>query len=142
MLSRPSWPERLVCPITLCEFDDPVLSEDGYTYERNNIKAYLNTGDIHNPPKSPVTRENVHSKTLIPNTHVKLLAPKSDTGKIGTFNILHHSIQGTTCPLSGDLIRIAMTTLAGAKCLRFAHYNIFRDAARTAMVWSPISDAS
>lgn len=54
--------ENLICPITNEVFKDPVVAEDGFTYERTAIEEWFKTKD-----KSPMTNTTVKNKTLIPN---------------------------------------------------------------------------
>jgi Mg-chelatase subunit ChlD len=56
-----SFPENFICPITQSIMVDPVMCEDGITYERSAILLWLGT---HNT--SPVTRQYI-SSNLIPN---------------------------------------------------------------------------
>jgi hypothetical protein len=53
------------CPISMCIMNDPVIAEDGLTYERSSIEEHLKTSNI-----SPITREEI-SKTLIPNKSLR-----------------------------------------------------------------------
>lgn len=53
--------ENLICPITLEVFKDPVIIEDGNTYEREAILKYLNNNNL-----SPITREPVNKQIVIP----------------------------------------------------------------------------
>ena len=53
----------LVCPITQELFVEPVLAEDGHTYERSAISRWFNTGNT----RSPVTNEELEGKKLVPN---------------------------------------------------------------------------
>jgi len=57
----------LVCPITQELFVDPVLAEDGHTYERSAITRWFATGNT----RSPVTNAVLEGKKLIPNHVVK-----------------------------------------------------------------------
>lgn len=56
-----SFPENFICPITQTIMVDPVMCEDGITYERSAIAQWLQS---HNT--SPVTRQYI-SSNLIPN---------------------------------------------------------------------------
>jgi len=55
-------PSYFLCPITQDIFIEPVVAEDGHTYERDAIKKWL---DNHNT--SPLTNKMLYSKRLIPN---------------------------------------------------------------------------
>lgn len=57
-------PDEFICPITLEIMTDPVLCNDGYTYERN---AILQIRGSH----SPMTRELIDKTKLIPNRALK-----------------------------------------------------------------------
>jgi hypothetical protein len=56
-----SFPENFICPITQSIMRDPVMCEDGITYERSAITYWLQTNST-----SPVTRQQLSSH-LIPN---------------------------------------------------------------------------
>ena len=54
---------QLVCPITAELFEDPVLLvEDGHTYERSAVTAWLEKHDT-----SPMSGAALATKTLAPN---------------------------------------------------------------------------
>ena len=57
-------PDELKCPITLELMNDPVLCEDGYTYERTAIMNIPNS-------LSPMTRQPIDKSKLIPNRALK-----------------------------------------------------------------------
>ena len=58
-------PEQLLCPITLSLFQDPVVCEDGFTYDRRAIERWLQNGG-----RSPMT--NLPLKQIfIPNQDMK-----------------------------------------------------------------------
>lgn len=56
--------DDFLCPITLEIMNDPVICEDGYTYERTSIMS------IHNS-LSPMTRQPINKSKLIPNRALK-----------------------------------------------------------------------
>ena len=58
----------LACPITFHLFEDPVIAEDGNTYERSAIILWIQ----HNHT-SPLTRETITVEGLRPNRIVKQL---------------------------------------------------------------------
>ena len=62
-----------ICPIGQEIMTDPVIYGDGFTYERTNIQLCIDAG--HN--KSPLTREIVTSRTLIPNITLRILIKES-----------------------------------------------------------------
>jgi len=57
-------PEEFICPITLEIMVDPVLCEDGNTYERKSIERLTNS-------ISPLTRQPIDKRKLIPNRALK-----------------------------------------------------------------------
>lgn len=57
-------PDEFKCPITLEIMDDPVLCEDGYSYEKSAIIAIQNS-------LSPITRQPINKSKLIPNRALK-----------------------------------------------------------------------
>ena len=56
-------PPIFLCPITACLMEDPVIAEDGYTYEREAIKEWISQSS-RSPMTNMVMRE---AKRLIPN---------------------------------------------------------------------------
>lgn len=56
-------PRAFLCPITQEVFEDPVLAEDGFTYERTAIAEWLRSGS----ELSPMTGARLDSKVLLPN---------------------------------------------------------------------------
>ena len=56
-----SFPENFICPITHSIMKDPVICEDGITYERTAIMQWLQTNST-----SPITRQHITSN-FIPN---------------------------------------------------------------------------
>lgn len=61
-------PEDFYCPITQEIFVDPVMADDGNTYERAAIESWLLKHDT-----SPLTNVKLNSKYLVPNLTVKKL---------------------------------------------------------------------
>ena len=58
--------QHLMCPIALELFMDPVIAEDGNTYERNAITQW-----IHQHDTSPITKKPMNIDRLIPNHKIK-----------------------------------------------------------------------
>jgi len=61
-------PSDFFCPITEEIFFDPVMTEDGNTYERSAIELWLQGNDT-----SPLTNAKLKSKNLISNMSLKKL---------------------------------------------------------------------
>jgi hypothetical protein len=59
-------PTEFVCPITQEVMVYPVITSDGYTYERSAIRKWLMTHD-----NSPMTNLRLDSKRLIPNYTIR-----------------------------------------------------------------------
>ena len=55
-----------MCPIMRTQMKDPVLTDDGHTYERESIENWFQTSH-----KSPITGLQLKSKNLIPNIVLK-----------------------------------------------------------------------
>jgi len=55
-----------ICPITLIEMEDPVLAQDGHTYERSAIETWIRSHGI-----SPNTRQVLSIHGLVPNRALK-----------------------------------------------------------------------
>ena len=58
--------DDFLCPITHDVMQDPVVAQDGFTYERKDIVRWLKTSS-----KSPMTKEDISSSGLIPNRTLK-----------------------------------------------------------------------
>ena len=62
---------RFECPLSLDIMNEPVIAEDGYSYEKEEIVNWIKLSeDKGNPITSPITGDNM-GKTLIPNTVLK-----------------------------------------------------------------------
>ena len=61
-MSRVSIPDSFLCPITSELMADPVTTADGFTYEREAINEWFNSG--HNT--SPLTGATLPDKRLTP----------------------------------------------------------------------------
>jgi hypothetical protein len=59
-------PPEFLCPITLEVMRDPVLCDDGHSYERTTILRWLATN-----PTSPTTRSPMSIATVRPNYALK-----------------------------------------------------------------------
>ena len=59
-------PNQYLCPISLCIMSDPVICQDGYTYDRVSILSLKK-------PLSPMTRQPIDLKVLIPNIAIRQL---------------------------------------------------------------------
>lgn len=55
-------PQEFVCPISNEIFKDPVIAQDGHTYEKQHIQQWLQSHAT-----SPMTRQPISSTSLIPN---------------------------------------------------------------------------
>lgn len=64
-----STPPEFECPITLALMTDPVIGEDGQTYERSAIEHWLS--DARNQGRSPITRAPMRLDTLRTNFALK-----------------------------------------------------------------------
>jgi hypothetical protein len=62
-------PEQFICPISLEIMLDPVICEDGHTYDRSSISKLTN-------PKSPITRQPINLNKLTPNIALRQLIEK------------------------------------------------------------------
>ena len=61
-------PNEFLCPITAEMMKDPVIAQDGFSYERSAINQWFKDHD-----KSPMTNETLSSKSLTPNRQLKKL---------------------------------------------------------------------
>lgn len=59
--------ENYICPISHCIFMDPVIAEDGFTYERTEIINWLKNNNT-----SPITRDKIN-KIVLPNQFAKTI---------------------------------------------------------------------
>ena len=64
-------PPELLCPITLSMMGDPVVANDGHSYERAAIATWLATHDT-----SPLAGKTLRHKELTPNVMVRGLIRK------------------------------------------------------------------
>jgi hypothetical protein len=60
-------PPYFFCPITLDVMREPVVADDGYTYEASAITAWMRSQPRSTPPRSPMTNEPMQSASLLPN---------------------------------------------------------------------------
>jgi hypothetical protein len=64
----PEPPDEFLCPILMVLMEDPVIGQDGKTYERAAIERALKQD-----PRSPFTREPMRLDSLRPNYAIKTL---------------------------------------------------------------------
>ena len=64
-------PKEFLCPITLAIMKDPVIMQDGQTYEREAIKKALQAS-----PYSPLTKKPLNMKDAVPNYALKSMIEK------------------------------------------------------------------
>lgn len=69
-------PDEYLCPITRELMKDPVIAEDGYTYEREAIVAWTSKGK----DCSPMTNATLNTKQLTPNRSLKMLIQRHLNG--------------------------------------------------------------
>ena len=62
-------PKEFVCPITQELMVDPVIAEDGFSYERISMERWFSTGKT----RSPVTSERMEGQSLTPNKVMKAM---------------------------------------------------------------------
>ena len=55
-------PDAFICPITFAMMTDPVITADGYTYEKSAIESWLQQSN-----RSPQTNEELEHTNMIPN---------------------------------------------------------------------------
>lgn len=55
-------PRSIYCPISRMPMRDPVLCADGYSYERTDIKKWMQKSNI-----SPYTGQTLQHKLVVPN---------------------------------------------------------------------------
>ena len=70
--------DALCCPITSCVFEDPVLAEDGITYERHAITQWI----LQNAT-SPMTRQPLSLTNLRPNYAIRNLINELHSANAG-----------------------------------------------------------
>jgi ankyrin repeat protein len=59
-------PNNYLCPINFQIMSDPVVAEDGHTYEREAIEKWLKTNDT-----SPLSNDKLNHKNLTANHHAR-----------------------------------------------------------------------
>lgn len=60
-------PEDYICPLTKEMYIEPVMAEDGHTYEKKALQERFARGEM----TSPVTKEEMTSGAMIPNKRLK-----------------------------------------------------------------------
>ncbi|ELU10109.1 hypothetical protein CAPTEDRAFT_93086 [Capitella teleta] len=65
-------PDEYLCPITRELMTDPVMASDGYTYEREAIISWINSGQSN----SPMTNAPLLTSDLTPNRSLKMLVSR------------------------------------------------------------------
>lgn len=78
--------DALLCPITLALFRDPVVAEDGHTYERTAIEEWIQRNGT-----SPMTRKPMSLEILIPNYAIKKVLGWQLSSCVFFENVLKHS---------------------------------------------------
>ena len=73
--------EAIMCPITGDVMTDPVIGNDGHTYERSAIVEWLSRNPI-----SPQTRGPMQISDLKVNPSIRFLCDKYHAGELGTIN--------------------------------------------------------
>ncbi|CAF5013749.1 unnamed protein product, partial [Rotaria socialis] len=58
--------DAVSCPITLSLFRDPVVAQDGHTYERAAIEEWIRKNGT-----SPITNKQISLEHLVPNYAIK-----------------------------------------------------------------------
>jgi hypothetical protein len=61
-----SIPQEFICPISMDIMKNPVICEDGYSYDKTNILNWLKTSST-----SPMTREKMSLERILPNESLK-----------------------------------------------------------------------
>jgi hypothetical protein len=61
-------PEKFVCPLTLEIFTDPLMSRNGFNFERDAIIEWLDRGH----ETCPLTRDPLGYRGLVPNYRLRL----------------------------------------------------------------------
>ena len=67
-------PQEFICPISMEIMTDPVICQDGYTYEKLSIMKFQKS-------ISPITRETIDKSKIIPNRALKETITKFIEGK-------------------------------------------------------------
>ena len=101
-------PDCFVCPITKKIMEDPVVTIDGHTYEREAIEQWLEDKDT-----SPFTKLELSSKTLIPNHTLRNCIDEYRdqpvTNPEGSSKPPHCFL----CPITKVIMRIPVVTIDG-----------------------------
>jgi len=78
-------PEEFLCPITYELMDDPVICEDGYTYNRSSVNQLRNN-------RSPFTREIINISRAVSNRVLKNIIEKYKTDNNINENKVHKDL--------------------------------------------------
>jgi hypothetical protein len=105
-----STPQEFRCPISMELMIDPVLCEDGHTYERKNIEEWLRRN-----PTSPLTRQSVNPSSLRQNYALKTSIErwKKQTIKpVSVSNLYHQQVQAyQPPPYQGESYQVPIPTI-------------------------------
>ncbi|CAF5096882.1 unnamed protein product, partial [Rotaria sp. Silwood1] len=94
-------PQYLCCPISGTLMIDPVMAEDGHTYERRMIETWLRTD---HDSRSPITREQINIENLTINYTIKQLVNKENAKRLPTTRLR---------PLHLNLLEMRQNTMIG-----------------------------
>ena len=89
MSSQNYIPQEYICPISLELMEDPVICEDGYTYDKSSILR-LNTSI------SPITRQYINRSNLIPNRAIKDAIERFKSGGQNTQSNIQSNVNTNT----------------------------------------------
>ncbi|KAG8264661.1 hypothetical protein J6590_008596 [Homalodisca vitripennis] len=78
-MSSADVPNHMICPITQQVMIDPVICEDGFTYEHDAIRAWM----VNGRNTSPITNVPLSSTLVVPNTALR--------AEIKQFLLLHYN---------------------------------------------------
>ena len=98
-------PQHFLCPITLAVMNDPVIDNDGVSYERQAISEWINAGNS----TSPTTGKELTVNDLRPNRALREAIEKH----LGVEGMVHSPPRSTeSMPESGSASQL-QTTLTG-----------------------------
>lgn len=129
-------PEACTCPITMQVMQDPVICEDGYTYEREAVEAWLQEHG-----RSPMTNQQLVSTRLIPNRALRGMIELWREGLQGALSeTLQHRrsllSQLTEPPSAAEKDSSAAVEAGGVRSDRF------EDLTKQAWAWHDVPDVA
>lgn len=121
-------PNEYTCPISYELMADPVILEDGHTYERSAIERWLETNSI-----SPITRQSVSASSLKPNFALRTCIERwkelnSLSQKWSQQSSAAKSAEPSSRPIFSESSFLVQSTSTGGLLIRCTHTTPIKSA--------------